>query len=84
MEIEDYFIRKLQGMAISPQTTVPILSKYLKGYVPDGRQMGNACNKFPGGIDQLTEVKVIHIGTVQYMRMDVRDNHSRAVAVYKF
>ncbi len=60
MEIEDYFIRKLQSMAILPQNTVPILNKHLKGYVPDGRQMGITCNKFPGEIDQFTEVKVIH------------------------
>ena len=37
MEIEDYFIRKLHGMAISPENTVPILSKHLRGHVPDGK-----------------------------------------------
>ena len=26
----------------------------MKGYILDGRQLGMACNKFPGGIDQLT------------------------------
>jgi hypothetical protein len=54
MEIEDHFIRKLQGMAISPLDTVSIMSKHLKGYVPDGWQLGIACNKFPGGIEQVT------------------------------
>ena len=53
---------------------MPILNKHLKGYVSDGRQLGIACNKFPGGIDQFTEVKVIHSGTLQYMRPDVRDD----------
>jgi hypothetical protein len=46
LEIEDYFIRKLQGMAILTDFEVPILSKHLKGYVPDGRQLGIASNKF--------------------------------------
>jgi hypothetical protein len=51
IEVEDYFIRKLQGMAVTPNDIVPILSKHLRGYVPDGRQLGIANNKFPGGID---------------------------------
>ena len=84
MEIEDYFIKKLRGMAISTENMVPILSKHSRGYVPDERQMGIACNKFPGGIDQFTEVKVIHIGTVRYRRVDVRDDPSGAAAVNKF
>ncbi len=84
MEIEDYFIKKLQGMAVSPENTVPILNKHLKGYVPDGRHVGIACNKFPGGIDQFTEVKVIHNGTLQYRRMDIRDDQSWAAVFKKF
>jgi hypothetical protein len=52
LEIEDCFIRKLQGMVITPSGLVPILSKHLKGYVPNGRQLGVACNKFLGGIDE--------------------------------
>ena len=46
LEIEDYFIRKLHGKAITPSESVPILNKHLKGYVLDGRQLGIACNKF--------------------------------------
>ena len=84
MEVEDYFIRKLHGMAISPQNTVPIMSKHLKGYVPDGRQLGIACNKFLSGIDQYTKVKVIHSGTAQYKRTDVQDNQTGAATANKF
>jgi hypothetical protein len=36
-------------MAATPNELVPILSKHLKGYVIDGRQLGIASNKFPGG-----------------------------------
>ena len=68
LEIEDYFIKKLQGMAISSDFAVPILNKHLKGYVLDGRQLGIASNKFPAGIDQFTEVQVIHSGTIRYRR----------------
>ena len=50
-------------MTISSDFAVPILSKHLKGYVLDGRELGIASNKFPEGINQFTEVKVIHIGT---------------------
>ena len=64
VEIEDYFIRKLQGMAVTPSESVPILCKHLKGYVTDGRQLGITCNKFLDGIGQFTEVKVIHNGTL--------------------
>ena len=46
LEIEDYFIRKVQGMAVTPSESMPILNKHLKGYVLDGRQLGIACNKF--------------------------------------
>jgi hypothetical protein len=31
IEIEDYFIRKLQGMAITTNDSVPILGKHLSG-----------------------------------------------------
>ena len=51
LEIEDYFIRKLHGMANTPNKLVPILNKHLKGYVQNGRQLGIACNKFLGGMD---------------------------------
>ena len=64
LEIEDYFISKVREMAIAPENTVPILNKNLMGYIPDGRQLGIACGKLPEGIDQFTEVKVIHNGTV--------------------
>jgi hypothetical protein len=56
-------------MVVSPDVSVPILNKHLKGYVPDGRYLGIACKKFLAGIDQFTEVKVIHNGTVQYLRL---------------
>jgi hypothetical protein len=60
-------------MEVTPNDTVPILNKHLRGYVPDGRQFGIASNKFPRGIDQFPEVKVIHSGTVHYIRPSVRD-----------
>jgi hypothetical protein len=84
IEIEDYFIRKLQGMAVTPNDTVPILSKHLGGYVTDGRQLGIANNKFPGGIDQFTEVKVIHIGTIHYRRPCVQNEQRGSACVNKF
>ncbi len=65
-EIEDYYIRKLQESAVQTNIDLPLLSKHLKGYVPDGRQTGIACNKFPTGVDQFKKVKVIHNGSVQY------------------
>jgi hypothetical protein len=37
MEVEDYFIRILRQSTIQPNNVVPLLSKQLKGYVPDGR-----------------------------------------------
>jgi hypothetical protein len=37
-EVEDYFLRKLRDMAINPAQFVPILSRNLKGYAPDGHQ----------------------------------------------
>ena len=75
------FRNKLRGMAVTPNESVPILNKHLKGYIPDGRQLGIASNEFPGGIDQFTEVKVIHIGTVQYMRPGDRDNQRGSTTV---
>ena len=83
VEVEDYFIRKLDGMAVTPIDTVPILNKHLRGYVPDGRQFGIASNKFLGGIDKFTEVK-IHNGTVHYRRRGVRDEQQGSTAVNKF
>jgi hypothetical protein len=47
MEVEDYFIRKLQIMNISQHNSLPILSTHLKGHVPDEMQLGIAWNKFP-------------------------------------
>ena len=44
--------------------SLPLLSKNLKGYVPDGHETGIACGKYPAGVNQITEVKVIHNGTV--------------------
>ncbi len=71
-------------MAVNTVQSVPLLSKNLRGYVPDGHQTGIACGKYPAGIDQFTEVKVIHSGTVQYSRTDVRDKSSGSAAVNKF
>jgi hypothetical protein len=64
MEVEGYFLRKLRETVINPVTTEPLLSKNLKGYVPDGRKTEISNGKYPAGIDQFTEVKVIHNGTV--------------------
>jgi hypothetical protein len=36
MEVEDVFMRMLQESAIVPDDSVPLLSKHLRGYVPDG------------------------------------------------
>jgi hypothetical protein len=71
MEVEEYFLRRLQESAINPDFAVPLLGKHLRGYVPDGRQTGVASSKRPAGVDQFTEVKVIHSGAVQYRRPDV-------------
>jgi hypothetical protein len=78
------FMRRLQESAIIPDNSVPLLSKHLRGYVPDGRQTGIACGKYPAGVDQYTEVKVIHSGTIQYDRPDVRNNPGGSAAVNKF
>jgi hypothetical protein len=61
-----------------------LLNKHLEGYVPDGRQIGIACNTFLAGIDQFTEAKVIHGGTVHYKRPDVRNNNQGAAVMSKF
>ena len=75
MKVEDFFLRKLRETAINPTLSVPLLSRNLKGYVPNGYQTGIACGKYPAGVNQFTEVKVIHSGIVQYRRPDVRDDH---------
>jgi hypothetical protein len=84
MEVEDFFLRKLRETAINPALSVPLLSRNLKGYVPDGHQTGIACGKYPARVNQLTEVKVIHSGTVQYKRPDVKDDQQGAAAVNAF
>ena len=84
MEVEDYFMRKVREMAINPVQTEPLLSRNRKGYVPDGRQTGIANGKYPAEINQFTEVKVIHSGTVQYNRIDVRDDPQGSAAANKF
>jgi len=52
MEVEDYFLRKLREMAINPAQFVPLLSRNLKGHVPDGHQTGMASGKYPAGVNQ--------------------------------
>jgi len=84
MEIEDYFIRKLQGMAVTPSESVAILIKHLRGYVPNGKQLGIASNKFPDEIDEFIEVKGIYNGKVQHMRPSVRDDRQGSTAINKF
>jgi len=84
IEVEDYIIRKLQGMAITPNNTTPIPNKHLKGYVPDEGQLGITSNKLSGAIDQFTKVKYIHNGIVRYMRHGARNEQQGSVAVNKF
>ena len=60
------------------------MKRNLKGYVPDGHQTGIACGKYPAGVNQFTEVKVINSGAVQYKRPEVRDDQLGATAVNKF
>ena len=43
---------------------MPLLSKHLKGDVPYGRETGIATNRHLAGIDNLTEITVIHNGTI--------------------
>jgi hypothetical protein len=63
---------------------VSILSRNLKGYVPDGHQTGIPCGKYPAGVNQFSEVKVIHSGAVQYRRPKVRDDQQGVAAVNAF
>ena len=84
MEVEDFFLRKLRETAINPALSVSLMSRNLKGYVPDGHQTGIACGKYPAGVNQFTEVKVIQSGTVQYRRPDVRDDQQGAATVNAF
>jgi hypothetical protein len=84
MEVEDYFLQKLRETAINPSQSVPLLSRNLKGYVPDGHQTSIACGKYLAGVNQFTEVKVIHSGAVQYRRLEVKDEQQGAAAVNKF
>jgi hypothetical protein len=37
MEVGDFFMRRLSESAIISDNSMPLLSKHLKGYVPDGR-----------------------------------------------
>ncbi len=71
MEVEDLFLRRVQENTHTQDEFVPLLIKHLKRYVPDGRQTGIACGKHPAGVDQFTEVKIIHIGTIEYKRPNV-------------
>jgi len=84
MEVEDLFLHRLQESAIVPGEYVHLLSKHLKGYVPDGCQTEIACGKYLAGVDQFTEVKIIHNGTIQYKKLDVRNNLGGSTAVNKF
>jgi hypothetical protein len=81
MEVEDCILRKVREMAINLAETLPLLSKNLRGYVPDGHQTGIANRKYPAEVNQFTEIKVIHSGTVQYSRTGVRDNPQGSAAV---
>jgi hypothetical protein len=71
MEVEDLFLRRLQESAITPDDSVPLMSKHLMGYVLDGCQARIACGKHPAGGNHFTEVTGIHNGTVQYKRPKV-------------
>ncbi len=51
MEVEDYFLQKVREMAINLVLTEPLLSRNLKGYVPDGHQTGIANGKYPAGVN---------------------------------
>ena len=51
MEVEDFFLRKPRETAINQALYVPLLSRNLKGYVPDGQQTGIACGKYPAGVN---------------------------------
>ncbi len=78
-------MRKLKESAVQQNSHLPLLtSKQVKGYVPDARHTRIATNKHPTGVYQFIEVKVIHIGCIQYGRPKVRDNHEEAAAVQYF
>jgi len=83
IKVEDLFLLKLQESEITPDESLPLLSKHLKGYVPDGRHTGIACGKHPAGVDQFTEGKIIHSITIQYNRPNVRNNHGGSAEVNK-
>jgi hypothetical protein len=51
VEVGDYCLRKLRETAINPALSVPLLSKNLKRYVPDGYQTGIARGKYPAGVN---------------------------------
>ena len=84
MEVEDYFLRKLRETAINQTQFVPLLSRNVKGYVPDRHQTRIADGKYPAGVNQFTEVKVIHSGAVHHRRPEVRDDQQGASAVNTF
>jgi hypothetical protein len=58
-------------MAVTPNESVLVFIKHLRRYVPNGRQLGIACNKFTDGIDQFIEFKVAHVGIIKYKRPDI-------------
>ena len=84
MDVEDLFLRMPHESAITSDDYLPLPSKQLKGCVSDGRQNGIACGKHPAAVDRFTEVKIIHIVTIQYNKQDVRNNHGGSTAVNKF
>ena len=51
MEVKDYFLRKLRETAINPAQSVPLPSRNLKGYVPDGHPSDIACGKLQAGVN---------------------------------
>ena len=67
-----------------PSDFVPLMSNQLKGYVLDGRQTRISCGKYPAGVNQYTEIKIIHSGTVHYNRPDIKNNPGGLAAIYKF
>jgi hypothetical protein len=84
MVVEDYFLRKLQEIAINLVQTVSLLRRNLREYVLDGHQTRIANGKYPAGVNKFTEVKIIHSGTVQYNRTNFRDDPQGSAAVDKF
>ena len=84
MEVENYFLRKLKETAINQAMSVPLLSRNLKGYVPNRHQTGMACGKCPAGVNQFREAKVIHSGALQYRRPEARDDQQGATTLNAF